>query len=92
MKLKSYKKSMVRLGSKCNMTCLEYIYAVLFWAKIVKQKDGCCVICGSKEGLNAHHILYKVYHPKLSLNINNGAALCKIHHQEVHKLNPIIRV
>ena len=87
--LKSNRKSMTKLGLEFKLPYQEYSYALLNWTKSVRKILGeYCSICGSKDGLNSHHIFPKAIHPKLSLNVNNGIPLCKEHHQEVHRLNP----
>lgn len=67
---------------------IEYAYTLLGWSKSVRKINGDrCAICGSTHGLNSHHIFFKKDMPELSLNVNNGIPLCKIHHLEVHRLN-----
>lgn len=56
------------------------------WRQHVYQKDGFkCVICGSKNKLNAHHIYSWKYYPELRYDINNGATLCESCHIKIHK-------
>lgn len=57
------------------------------WSSKVKKRDGCCVYCGSKEKLNAHHILSAHKHPEFRLIINNGITLCHTCHWDEHRLN-----
>ena len=71
------------------------------WIKAIKERDGKCVHCGSKENLHAHHIKelatlvneYKQKHGRLETQDNffyqmdNGITLCKLCHREVHKIN-----
>ena len=50
------------------------------WAAAVKKRDGfACVICGSTERLNSHHILPRELHDT-KLDISNGITLCCKHH------------
>lgn len=50
------------------------------WATNVKNRDGWkCVICGSPERLNAHHIIARENH-ETKFNISNGISLCPKHH------------
>lgn len=50
------------------------------WAKAVKDRDEWkCVICGSKERLNAHHIIVRENH-ETKLDIQNGITICPKHH------------
>lgn len=56
------------------------------WRKKVYEKDNyCCVKCGSKNKLNAHHILSWKYYPELRYNVANGNTLCEKCHIEIHK-------
>ena len=60
------------------------------WSKRVRKRDEMlCVVCGSKADL-AHHLFPKKVFPRLSLNTNNGVSLCRLHHREIHSLNPSI--
>ena len=92
VKLASTKKSLTKFGKPFNLKWDEYAWALLAWGKTVRKIHGAkCGVCGSNEGLNTHHILFKTYFPELSLNENNGIPLCKVHHKEVHRLNPIYK-
>jgi HNH endonuclease len=57
------------------------------WAKIIKEKfNYTCEICGSKDNLEAHHILPVKTNPELENDINNGACLCHdCHMKHGHK-------
>ena len=51
------------------------------WRKSVYRKDGFhCVICGTHDNLNAHHILPFAEYPELRFDVSNGITLCKDHH------------
>lgn len=54
------------------------------WSIKVKERDKECLVCGIKENLNAHHMIYKSTMPQLQYNMNNGISLCKDHHAECH--------
>lgn len=55
------------------------------WAVEVKKRDGNkCAICGSKESLEAHHIVPVLHDKSLMYSLNNGITLCKKHHQLAH--------
>jgi hypothetical protein len=48
------------------------------WAKmIITLDDNICQLCGSSNDLTAHHIKPVSSHPHLSLDKDNGIALCK---------------
>jgi hypothetical protein len=50
------------------------------WAEAVKQRDKHCVICKSKERINAHHLFPKQIE-KLRWDLDNGITLCPKHHR-----------
>lgn len=55
------------------------------WAQEVKRRDGNrCVICGSTDNLDAHHIIPKKDHPEFEFQVENGITLCREHHAMVH--------
>ena len=67
-----------------NLTNKQYKSALQAWSRTVKKRDNnTCQICNNSSE-HAHHILPKSKYPELSLNPNNGIALCVIHHREVH--------
>ena len=47
---------------------------------VFKRDNFCCKICRSKKDLQVHHILRWADFPELRYDINNGIALCRIHH------------
>lgn len=50
------------------------------WGKSVKNRDDWkCVICGSTERVNAHHLIVRENH-ETKFDINNGLTLCPKHH------------
>jgi len=77
-------KQLTKISNLFNKSLEEYKYAILYWSKTVKKRDNKCQKCGSKENLEAHHMLHKAKFPELSLNINNGITLCLDCHYEVH--------
>lgn len=52
------------------------------WRKAVIDRDGCCVLCGTTEQLQADHIKPRSQYPELGLDLDNGRCLCKPCHQE----------
>ena len=51
------------------------------WKNAVYEKDkNRCVICGSTENIEAHHIYQFANYEDLRLDVSNGMSLCKIHH------------
>lgn len=58
----------------------------LRWRKAVIERDKCCVKCGSKEKLVAHHIKPFAQYPELRLDVDNGVTLCELCHRRLHGL------
>lgn len=57
----------------------------LEWARRVKDRDGgACVICGSTDGLDAHHLISASDYPQLQTRIGNGVTLCRRCHKLTH--------
>ena len=55
------------------------------WAYEVKEHDGfACRLCGSTEGLEAHHIVPWDADPGQRFNPKNGITLCRLHHDRIH--------
>lgn len=59
-------------------------YAYRMWRNAVIERDGCCVMCGSVDKLEAHHIKSFAEYPELRLDIDNGKTLCHKCHAIVH--------
>jgi len=59
-----------------------------FWLsarqKILEKNDG-CVICGSKEGINLHHISYEDVYCRKPETSPNIVVICQYHHEKFHK-------
>ncbi len=53
------------------------------WMKDVKNRDKVCQCCGSDNNLDIHHIRPYATHKKLRVDINNGIALCELHHSSM---------
>lgn len=82
--LRSGEKYLKKLGVGMGISTKNVKRVLLSWKRTVQKRDKVCQICGSENNLQAHHILYRKYYPKLALNINNGMLLCKTHHNETH--------
>ena len=54
------------------------------WALDVKARDQCCVKCGFREHLEAHHVYPKGKYPDLRLVPENGLTLCWCCHRKWH--------
>ena len=55
------------------------------WAEKVKERySGRCALCGSTEGLEAHHIVPWCLDDEQRYNVDNGILLCKKHHDLAH--------
>ena len=58
------------------------------WARTLKAIcDNRCVICGSTEKLEAHHIIPSSLRPDLANDLNNGLCLCHTCHWLYHNGN-----
>ena len=53
------------------------------WMKDVKNRDKVCQCCGSDNNLDIHHIRPYATHKKLRVDVNNGIALCELHHSSM---------
>ena len=82
-------KSLKKDAKKFNLTVTEYKMALMAWSKTVRKRDKVCQVCGSDNGLQAHHIIHRSKHPELSFNINNGITLCNRCHNESHNKSTI---
>ncbi len=70
-----------------NLKSNEYKRALQSWSQLVRNRDyNSCRLCGKPSKIS-HHIIFKKIAPRLSLNLNNGIALCIPCHKEIHKLN-----
>lgn len=83
--LKGQIKHLKKLGKELKLPYKKYEWALHSWNKTIRKLlGGKCLVCGSTFKVNIHHLFHKAKYPKLSLNINNGIPLCKIHHREAH--------
>lgn len=55
------------------------------WRKTVIERDEVCMICGSKENLEAHHKKNFSDYPLLRTDVDNGITLCRKCHRKLHK-------
>ena len=55
------------------------------WAENVKKRDRNCVICGSKQNLEAHHVFKVNEYDDAYLDLNNGITLCHRCHNRYHQ-------
>lgn len=56
------------------------------WTNKILSK-GECEICGSKDRLEAHHIIKWADYPQGRIDVNNGMCLCHNCHTEKHKFD-----
>jgi len=61
--------------------------ADLLWSLEIRSV-GCCEVCGSRNALNAHHILEKSVWTHLRHDLSNGICLCAHCHTFSPKLSP----
>jgi hypothetical protein len=58
-----------------------------FWSATIKSRDRQCVVCGKRDGLNAHHIFSRSK-TATRFDLDNGITFCKGHHYfGIHKWN-----
>jgi hypothetical protein len=56
------------------------------WQQMVFERDGfACIICKSKQQIEAHHIKSWAKHIKLRYNVDNGETRCIEHHDRSKK-------
>jgi len=46
------------------------------WANVIKRRDKVCVLCGSNNNLQSHHIKSYAEYPELRFDFSNGILLC----------------
>jgi 5-methylcytosine-specific restriction endonuclease McrA len=46
------------------------------WSALIRSRDGQCVVCGSNQYLQAHHLLSKTQYKELALDLDCGVTLC----------------
>lgn len=59
---------------KCILTRDEFREAVF------KRDNNCCIICGERDKLDAHHILERRLFDDGGYYLDNGSSLCSVHH------------
>jgi len=80
----THSKQYLEYGKKYMKTHdLPHPRILLSWSAFIKTRDKICKNCNNMPEF-AHHILYRSLYPKLAMNENNGIALCKKCHYEVH--------
>lgn len=82
--LRNGQKYLERLGIELGILTKDVKRVLMSWKRTIQKRDKNCQICGGENDLQAHHILYREYYPKLTLNTNNGILLCRQHHYETH--------
>ncbi len=51
--------------------------------KILGRDESACVMCGSRQKLQAHHLKPRTAHPELTFDLANGITLCKPCHRKI---------
>ena len=54
------------------------------WRRAIIRRDQFCIVCGSSEALQAHHLITKGSRPDLRYNEDNGITLCWRCHHMIH--------
>lgn len=58
----------------------------LMISNAVKKRDGCCIMCKSKNNLRAHHVSYEdFYNPKFLVT------LCDRCHEQIHEFTKVFK-
>jgi hypothetical protein len=79
------KKHAKKHGAIFKMPYRIYKFALQQWSRSVRRRDNnTCWVCGSKENIEANHILPKKDYPELSLDVDNGITLCDKDHNWYH--------
>ena len=60
-------------------------YKDIKYAKLAKERDGCCIHCGSTYSLEAHHIIPRSF-IEVRYDLNNIITLCFNCHYKVHNI------
>ncbi len=55
--------------------------ALAAWSKQIRARDGRCIVCGSVDFLQAHHLLPKYHYKHLQYELMNGVTVCPRCHQ-----------
>jgi 5-methylcytosine-specific restriction endonuclease McrA len=56
------------------------------WAEVIRTEAGKCALCPATTGLQAHHVIARSNHA-VRWNLDNGVALCALHHTFGNKLS-----
>lgn len=60
-------------------------WILTLWSRYIRERDlGRCLICGSCNGVQAHHIIRRSLCPEVAYDLGNGISLCRSCHSEVH--------
>jgi len=85
--LEIQKRYLESKGLLFNFDVRLFKNALYNWSYSIRKKvKNMCQICNRNADIS-HHIFSKKDYPELSLNLNNGIALCREHHYEVHGWN-----
>lgn len=61
-------------------------------ADMVRDRDGCCKICGSTEGLHAARLVPARVKPEIAWYAPNWITLCEKHHRDHKERNRAPRI
>lgn len=60
-------------------------WILTLWSRYIRERDlGRCLICGSCNGVQAHHIIRRSLCSDVAYELGNGISLCRDCHSEVH--------
>lgn len=64
----------------------RFNHTLQVWADYVKRENNKCVKCGSKENLNAHHLIPVGINKRYQYDTRNGITLCEECHKILHRM------
>lgn len=60
-------------------------YTYRKWRRGVIDRDKRCMVCGTKDNLQAHHIKSFAQFPLLRFDLKNGITMCELCHRNHHR-------
>lgn len=67
-----------------NNRSVDYCHKL--WSRVIRGRDDdSCVVCGSLDRVEAHHIVRKTFFPGLRFETGNGITLCAKCHRTAHR-------
>jgi hypothetical protein len=84
MELAIIRKRKAALSAAIEKGCSDR-WLLRQWSHFIRTRDGFrCLCCGTKDGVQAHHIIRKILFPWSAFDLGNGITLCRPCHARVH--------